>query len=691
MTSLPAMSTDALPRPTMAALRTAWPLVAATGSLATGTILATGGGTAGTSPAAIAVLLMLAVGAAGCGVIVAIRTPEAAPTRAFVGLAAAVASLLALAPIDVPATEQAPLLFLLLAGPWRYALIPLAVHFALALGWPHRVRFWFGVSLGWYILHGAMFVATAAGIAAGEPPLVAAVDGIFRQRILEPIGLVVAVTALLLAMASPSRRGAQRRATVWALAATVLGLAPMVLAPMVPEVMLVIDGVVTPARLALASLAFLGLGAVLSLPFVNPIRRDLLAHAISQRLLEERDLTAALREVAVALQDTFEVEGVRVRLVEPAVSAVAGSLRSMTDGAVSPEIETADDRRALVAPIGRGADPFGEVRLEAAHAGAFGRREREWLAAFLGPVSGALRARRREQLLRERLTGLSRELESGATAVAEVLLRLPPAPDDDGMGVPPPVDAREVLGQLSDGLAAVGRRGEELEQSAHAARDRARAASDEVARALDALRVMVGDLLRLGGHADEIETRNRDAQGIAFRTNLLANNAALEASRAGAAGRTFGVLAEEIRRLADATGESSGAIESRTLALASDVAAVGAAAERVREMLAEAIRDAEAGEEATRRLGEVAGTLLGDTRSLRPALEEAHTVAQRRTARDHHLSATLERFLDERSGLARAMAQHRLALARVEEDLRRAAGGPGVARRVGTFRAAQER
>ncbi len=685
------MSPDAIPRPSPAVLRTAWPLVAATASVVLGVLLATGDATGGTTTPAIAVLLMLAIGAVGCGVIVVLRTPEAAPTRAFVGLAAAVASLLALAPLDVAAGDQAPLAFFLVAAPWHYALVPLAVHFALALGWPHRVRLWFGVTLGWYILHGAMFVATASGIAAGEPPLVHAVDAVFRQRILEPVGLLVMVTALILALASPVRRGAQRRAAGWALAAVVVGLVPMVLAPLVPEFLHVIDGAVTPARLALAALAFLGLAAVLSLPFVNPVRRDLLAYAISQRLLEERDLAAALREVAAALQDTFEVEGVRVRLVEPMMSASVGTLRGGNDGAVSPEIETADDRRALVAPIGRGADPFGEVRLEAAHPGAFGRREREWLAAFLGPISGALRARRREQLLRDRLNGLSRELETGATTVAETLLRLPPAPDDDGMGVPPPVDAREVLGQLSDGLAAVGRRGEELEESARIARDRARAASDEVARALDALRLMVADLLRLGGHADEIGARNRDAQGIAFRTNLLANNAALEASRAGAAGRTFGVLAEEIRRLADATGESSGAIEQRTLTLAGDVTAVGEVAERVREMLAGAIRDAEAGEEATRRLGEVAATLLGDTRALRPALEEAHTVAQRRTARDHHLSATLERFLDERGALARAMGQHRLALTHLEDALRRAAGAPGVPRRVGTLRGAQER
>ncbi|HEX5635302.1 MAG TPA: methyl-accepting chemotaxis protein, partial [Gemmatimonadales bacterium] len=182
---------------------------------------------------------------------------------------------------------------------------------------------------------------------------------------------------------------------------------------------------------------------------------------------------------------------------------------------------------------------------------------------------------------------------------------------------------------------------------------------------------------------DDIGGQNRGAQGVAFRTNLLANNAALEASRAGTAGRTFGVLAEEIRRLADATAESSNAIEARTLTLAADVASSGAAAERVREMLAGAIRDSEAGEDAARRLGEVAATLLGDMRALRPAVEEAHAVAHRRSARDHHLTATLERFLDDRAALARGLVQHRSALTRLEEALRqRGEGTTGATRRA---------
>src|SRR4029079_16646266 len=127
---------------------------------------------------------------------------------------------------------------------------------------------------------------------------------------------------------------------------------------------------------------------------------------------------------------------------------------------------------------------------------------------------------------------------------------LPAPPADDGMAVPPTVDAREVLSQLSSGVTGVARHGEGLGQAASVARDRARGASDAVARALDSLGALAEEVTLLGRHGDLIAASNDTVSGVAFRTNLLANNAALEATRAGAAGRTFGVLAEEIRRLA---------------------------------------------------------------------------------------------------------------------------------------------
>ena len=102
---------------------------------------------------------------------------------------------------------------------------------------------------------------------------------------------------------------------------------------------------------------------------------------------------------------------------------------------------------------------------------------------------------------------------------------------------------------------------------------------DTLDQALTAKRASLGELHSLLSLNEELRQMSEEVTRIAAQTNLLALNAAIEAQRAGAVGASFGVVALEVRQLADRSQNTSARMVDNVDRVAQAITSVLATAE----------------------------------------------------------------------------------------------------------------
>ncbi|MHB8965458.1 MAG: methyl-accepting chemotaxis protein [Coriobacteriia bacterium] len=182
--------------------------------------------------------------------------------------------------------------------------------------------------------------------------------------------------------------------------------------------------------------------------------------------------------------------------------------------------------------------------------------------------------------------------------------------------------AQEVLHRAEDALEAA--------QTGHASLDASVSGAERLRSSAEAMAASVNELHAASGDINEVLAL---IDSVAEQTKILSLNAAIEAARAGAAGRGFSVVAAEIRKLAESVTASTSRIEDL-------IGGIQRAANDLRRCGAAQATLAAESADATTNSGHAFGDIVEHMATTAGAAREiAASAAQQRSASEQVLAA----------------------------------------------------
>ncbi|HDS1734770.1 methyl-accepting chemotaxis protein [Pseudomonas hunanensis] len=242
--------------------------------------------------------------------------------------------------------------------------------------------------------------------------------------------------------------------------------------------------------------------------------------------------------------------------------------------------------------------------------------------------------------------------------------------------------------QISEASLAVGDMVESIDRVSAHAYESAKVAERSVAIAnkgnevvhntihgMDNIREQIQDtakrIKRLGESSQEIGDIVSLIDDIAEQTNILALNAAIQASLAGEAGRGFAVVADEVQRLAERSSSATRQIEALVRTIQTDT---NEAVISMEQTTAEVVRGARLAQDAGVALAEIEGV----SQTLADLIHSISDAAQLQTSsagQISHTMAVIQQITAQTSAGSGATADSIRHLARMASEMRRSVSG----------------
>src|SRR5690554_5612854 len=261
------------------------------------------------------------------------------------------------------------------------------------------------------------------------------------------------------------------------------------------------------------------------------------------------------------------------------------------------------------------------------------------------------------------IQNLSRDLGAGATELAT-------AARDNNDGVTRQTDSismvataiNEMQSAIEEVAGNASRAAEitrEAETKGNNSAQIIRNSSKQVHRLAAQISKAVEVIRKLSADSDNITSVLDVIRGIAEQTNLLALNAAIEAARAGEQGRGFAVVADEVRTLAQRTGQSTEDIQTMITALQTGVSDVVSVMETGSKEAAETEKLATEAEQELQAIVEAISNITDVNTSVASATEEQTQVVDE-----------INRSITDINDLAAASAERSRAIDGISESLK---------------------